>query len=221
MTKKSEELTERQKIQNLLLKNGYLQSYWNGNNETMSPTELGLKNYTKFCFSTGRASMWGHNRDLHDLTGNEIVDFAVQKGWCIRRYDIDKDTNVISPTKFGNDLWAEFEFWIDKKAQKKMARQQKMDSVMARLGKIMTVEMPKFMANMSKMMASMSPPEDKKNKPKNRKSNKWNDDDWEWTTTTRKRRRKTPTKKKSQKDSDNFVNPFEQPSDRNFWNKGE
>ena len=52
MTKKSEELTERQKIQNLLLKNGYLQSYWNGNNETMSPTELGLKNYTKFCFSS-------------------------------------------------------------------------------------------------------------------------------------------------------------------------
>jgi hypothetical protein len=103
------------------------------------------------------------------------MNLAVKRKWAEIYYSFEEKQNVCEPTKFGHDLFKTFEYWIDKKAQKRVARKKQINGVMSGFQKVLQ-GMPKVIQQISSMMASFSPPKKTKSKSKRRKKNKKNDD---------------------------------------------
>lgn len=56
---------------------------------------------------------------------SEQFQWLVQNGILARHYDMDAESERISPTPYGFGLFSTIEFWLDESLQKKIARKEK------------------------------------------------------------------------------------------------
>ena len=147
------------RMQRELDKRHYMGQIYTGRHETWQATELGFKTYGKWCNLVGWKNLTGQNW----RSDKDFLNLAIRRRWAEMVYDFDTRENVAKQTKFGYDLFKTFEYWIDEKAQKNLARRKQVNSVMAGFQKILR-GMPKFMQQVSEMMASLAPPEQTKTK---------------------------------------------------------
>ena len=152
------------KMQKELDKRHYMGQIYTGRYETWQATELGFKTYGKWCNLVGWKNLTGQNW----RSDKDFLNLAIRRRWAEMVYDFDMRENVAKQTKFGYDLFKTFEYWIDEKAQKNLARKKQVNSVMAGFQKILR-GMPKFMQQVSEMMASLAPPEQTKTKGRSRR----------------------------------------------------
>ena len=152
------------RMQRELDKRHYMGQIYTGRHETWQATELGFKTYGKWCNLVGWKNLTGQNW----RSDKDFLNLAIRRRWAEMVYDFDMRENVAKQTKFGYDLFKTFEYWIDEKAQKNLARKKQVNSVMAGFQKILR-GMPKFMQQVSEMMASLAPPEQTKTKGRSRR----------------------------------------------------
>ena len=152
------------KMQKQLDKRHYMGQIYTGRYETWQATELGFKTYGKWCNLVGWKNLTGQNW----RSDKDFLNLAIRRRWAEMVYDFDMRENVAKQTKFGYDLFKTFEYWIDEKAQKNLARKKQVNSVMAGFQKILR-GMPKFMQQVSEMMASLAPPEQTRTKGRSRR----------------------------------------------------
>ena len=130
------------KMQKELDKRHYMSQVYISNIETWKPTQLGLKTYGKWCDLVG----W---ENLHQEIGcgstDDFMNLAIKRKWVERYYSFEEKQNVCSPTKFGHDLFRTFEYWIDEKTQKKVARKKQINNVVKEGGKLVQM-IPKILA---------------------------------------------------------------------------
>ena len=159
------------KMQKILDRRHYMGQIYTGKVETWQATELGLKTYGKWCDLVGWKNLTGQK---WDSTAN-FMNLAIRRNWAEMVYGFDMKKNVCKQTKFGHDLFKTFEFWIDKKAQKKVARKKQINGVMAGFVKALQ-GMRKVIQQISSMMGSLAPPEKTKSKPKRKRRDEKNDE---------------------------------------------
>ena len=156
------------KMQAELDKRHYMSQVYISNIETWKPTQLGLKTYGKWCDLVG----W---ENLHQEIGwgstDDFMNLAIKRKWVERYYSFEEKQNVCSPTKFGHDLFRTFEYWIDEKAQKKVARKKQINNVVKEGGKLVQM-IPKILAGISQFMGNSSEQEKPTKKTKRRKKKK-------------------------------------------------
>jgi len=156
------------KMQAELDKRHYMSQVYISNIETWKPTQLGLKTYGKWCDLVG----W---ENLHQEIGwgstDDFMNLAIKRKWVERYYSFEEKQNVCSPTKFGHDLFRTFEYWIDEKAQKKVARKKQINNVVKEGGKLVQM-IPKILAGISQFMGNSSEQEEPTKKTKRRKKKK-------------------------------------------------
>jgi hypothetical protein len=156
------------KMQAELDKRHYMSQVYISNIETWKPTQLGLKTYGKWCDLVG----W---ENLHQEIGwgstDDFMNLAIKRKWVERYYSFEEKQNVCSPTKFGHDLFRTFEYWIDEKAQKKVARKKQINNVVKEGGKLVQM-IPKILAGISQFMGNSSEQEKPTKKTKMRKKKK-------------------------------------------------
>ena len=107
-------------LQKELDKRHYMSQVYISNIETWKPTQLGLKTYGKWCDLVG----WENLNEEKWTSTDDFMNLAVKRKWAEIYYSFEKKQNVCEPTKFGHDLFRTFEYWIDEKAQKKVARKK-------------------------------------------------------------------------------------------------
>ena len=152
------------KMQKELDKRHYMGQIYTGKYETWQATELGFKTYGKWCNLVGWKNLTGQNW----RSDKDFLNLAIRRRWAEMVYDFDMRENVAKQTKFGYDLFKTFEYWIDEKAQKNLARKKQVNSVMVGFQKILR-GMPKFMQQVSEMMASLAPPEQTRTRGRSRR----------------------------------------------------
>ncbi len=156
------------KMQAELDKRHYMSQVYISNIETWKPTQLGLKTYGKWCDLVG----W---ENLHQEIGwgstDDFMNLAIKRKWVERYYSFEEKQNVCSPTKFGHDLFRTFEYWIDEKAQKKVARKKQINNVVKEGGKLVQM-IPKILAGISQFMGNSNEQEKPTKKIKRRKKEK-------------------------------------------------
>ena len=152
------------RMQKELDKRHYMGQIYTGRYETWQATELGFKTYGKWCNLVGWKNLTGQNW----RSDKDFLNLAIRRRWAEMVYDFDMKTNVAKQTKFGYDLFKTFEYWIDEKAQKNLARKKQVNSVMVGFQKILR-GMPKFMQQVSEMMASLAPPEQTRTRGRSRR----------------------------------------------------
>ena len=152
------------RMQKELDKRHYMGQIYTGKYETWQATELGFKTYGKWCNLVGWKNLTGQNW----RSDKDFLNLAIRRRWAEMVYDFDMRENVAKQTKFGYDLFKTFEYWIDEKAQKNLARKKQVNSVMVGFQKILR-GMPKFMQQVSEMMASLAPPERTKARGRSRR----------------------------------------------------
>ena len=156
------------KMQAELDKRHYMSQVYISNIETWKPTQLGLKTYGKWCDQVG----W---ENLHQEIGwgstDDFMNLAIKRKWVERYYSFEEKQNVCSPTKFGHDLFRTFEYWIDEKVQKKVARKKQINNVVKEGGKLVQM-IPKILAGISQFMGNSSEQEKPTKKTKRRKKKK-------------------------------------------------
>ena len=152
------------RMQKELDKRHYMGQIYTGRYETWQATELGFKTYGKWCNLVGWKNLTGQNW----RSDKDFLNLAIRRRWAEMVYDFDMRENVAKQTKFGYDLFKTFEYWIDEKAQKNLARKKQVNSVMVGFQKILR-GMPKFMQQVSEMMASLAPPEQTRTRGRSRR----------------------------------------------------
>ena len=164
-------------------KRHYMSQVYISNIETWKPTQLGLKTYGKWCDLVG----W---ENLHQEIGwgstDDFMNLAIKRKWVERYYSFEEKQNVCSPTKFGHDLFRTFEYWIDEKAQKRIARKRQMNKIAKEGGKFMAVTLPQIISGITKFLGGTTPPKSK---------------------TKKRTKKKTTTKKKPKEQPRDINNP--------------
>ena len=158
------------KMQAELDKRHYMSQVYISNIETWKPTQLGLKTYGKWCDLVGWENL---HQEIGGGSTDDFMNLAIKRKWVERYYSFEEKQNVCSPTKFGHDLFRTFEYWIDEKAQKKVARKKQINNVVKEGGKLVQM-IPKILAGISQFMGNSSEQEEPTKKTKRRKKKKTN-----------------------------------------------
>ena len=156
------------KMQAELDKRHYMSQVYISNIETWKPTQLGLKTYGKWCDLVGWENL---HQEIGGGSTDDFMNLAIKRKWVERYYSFEEKQNVCSPTKFGHDLFRTFEYWIDEKAQKKVARKKQINNVVKEGGKLVQM-IPKILAGISQFMGNSSEQEKPTKKTKRRKKKK-------------------------------------------------
>ena len=156
------------KMQAELDKRHYMSQVYISNIETWKPTQLGLKTYGKWCDLVGWENL---HQEIGGGSTDDFMNLAIKRKWVERYYSFEEKQNVCSPTKFGHDLFRTFEYWIDEKAQKKVARKKQINNVVKEGGKLVQM-IPKILAGISQFMGNSSEQEEPTKKTKRRKKKK-------------------------------------------------
>ena len=155
------------KMQAELDKRHYMSQVYISNIETWKPTQLGVKTYGKWCDLVN----WENLLNEKQTSSDDFMNLAVKRKWAEIYYSFEKKQNVCEPTKFGHDLFRTFEYWIDEKAQKKVARKKQINNVVKEGGKLVQM-IPKILAGISQFMGNSSEQEKPTKKTKRRKKKK-------------------------------------------------
>ena len=155
------------KMQAELDKRHYMSQVYISNIETWKPTQLGVKTYGKWCDLVN----WENLLNEKQTSSDDFMNLAVKRKWAEIYYSFEKKQNVCEPTKFGHDLFRTFEYWIDEKAQKKVARKKQINNVVKEGGKLVQM-IPKILAGISQFMGNSSEQEEPTKKTKRRKKKK-------------------------------------------------
>ncbi len=156
------------KMQAELDKRHYMSQVYISNIETWKPTQLGLKTYGKWCDLVGWENL---HQEIGGGSTDDFMNLAIKRKWVERYYSFEEKQNVCSPTKFGHDLFRTFEYWIDEKTQKKVARKKQINNVVKEGGKLVQM-IPKILAGISQFMGNSSEQEKPTKKTKRRKKKK-------------------------------------------------
>ena len=156
------------KMQAELDRRHYMSQVYISNIETWKPTQLGLKTYGKWCDLVGWENL---HQEIGGGSTDDFMNLAIKRKWVERYYSFEEKQNVCSPTKFGHDLFRTFEYWIDEKAQKKVARKKQINNVVKEGGKLVQM-IPKILAGISQFMGNSSEQEKPNKKTKRRKKKK-------------------------------------------------
>ena len=155
------------KMQKELDRRHYMSQVYISNIETWKPTQLGVKTYGKWCDLVN----WENLLNEKQTSSDDFMNLAVKRKWAEIYYSFEKKQNVCEPTKFGHDLFRTFEYWIDEKAQKKVARKKQINNVVKEGGKLVQM-IPKILAGISQFMGNSSEQEEPTKKTKRRKKKK-------------------------------------------------
>ena len=156
------------KMQKELDRRKYMEQIFDGKSETWLPKELGLKTYSKWCDLVGWENMIP---DAKWTSSPEFMNLAIKRDWAVLVYSFQSKRNVVQQTKFGHDLFRTFEYWIDEKVQKKVARKKQINNVVKEGGKLVQM-IPKILAGISQFMGNSSEQEKPNKKTKRRKKKK-------------------------------------------------
>ena len=155
------------KMQAELDKRHYMSQVYIEKIETWKPTQLGVKTYGKWCDLVN----WENLLNEKQTSSDDFMNLAVKRKWAEIYYSFEEKQNVCEPTKFGHDLFRTFEYWIDEKAQKKVARKKQINNVVKEGGKLVQM-IPKILAGISQFMGNSSEQEEPTKKTKRRKKKK-------------------------------------------------
>ena len=155
------------KMQADLDRRKYMGQVYTGKVETWKPTKLGMKTYSKWCDLVG----WENLTEQKWRSSDEFMNLAVKRNWVEIVYSFEKKENVCMQTKYGHDLFKTFEYWIDEKTQKKVARKKQINNVVKEGGKLVQM-IPKILAGISQFMGNSNEQEKPTKKIKRRKKKK-------------------------------------------------
>ena len=154
------------KMQAELDKRHYMSQVYISNVETWKPTQLGLKTYGKWCDLVS----WENLLNEKQTSSDDFMNLAIKRKWVERYYSFEEKRNVCSPTKFGHDLFKTFEYWIDEKAQKRVARKRQVNKIAKESGKFMAITLPQIISGITKFLGGIAPPKTKVTKKQKKKT---------------------------------------------------
>lgn len=154
------------KMQKELDRRKYMGHVYIAKTETWKPTSLGLKTYGKWCDLVGWKNLNGEKWTSTD----DFMNLAIKRKWAEIVYSFEKKENVCMQTKLGYDLFKTFEYWIDEKAQKRVARKRQMNKIAKEGGKFMAITLPQIISGITKFLGGIAPPKSKVTKKQKKKT---------------------------------------------------